>query len=143
MLLLDKSIEKSETVTVWTILSKKDTSSIVSTAVVEVIDCFSASTSVPPSGFMIETPAMPSRADIVAVKRNTIMILIMIFPSLFIPFMLAIAEAILKKTRGTIITNIAFKNKSPNGFTTEASVPNTTPAIPPIVMPISNKLVNL
>jgi len=36
----------------------------------------------------------------------------------------------LKNTNGTIITNIKFKNKSPNGLTSAAYGPNIKPAAP-------------
>jgi hypothetical protein len=66
-----------------------------------------------------------------------------IFPSLFIPPIFARLEAMLKKTSGTMIINNKFKNKSPNGFTTAVFGPKTTPAIPPIRMERSRKMVSL
>jgi hypothetical protein len=45
--------------------------------------------------------------------------------------MLAIDDATLKNTKGTIIVNIKFKNICPKGSNTVAFEPKITPNIPP------------
>jgi hypothetical protein len=52
------------------------------------------------------------------------------------------AVDILRKTNGTISTNIILRKISPIGLTTEAFSPNTIPQIPPITIPMIRQMVN-
>ncbi|CAH0255195.1 hypothetical protein SRABI80_03083 [Peribacillus frigoritolerans] len=102
------------------------------------ISSLMAVVSVPSNGLTMVVPINPMTAAKAAVVRKTRTILPMIFPRRFIPLILAIAEAMLKNTKGTMIVNIRFKNKSPSGCMIEVFSPKTTPAIPPIMMAVSS-----
>ena len=62
----------------------------------------------------------------------------MIFPNLFIFAILEIADEIVRKTSGTTIVNIRFKNISPKGFNTVAFSPKTIPIILPKIIEDNN-----
>ena len=60
--------------------------------------------------------ANPTSTAIIDVKINTPIIVTNILPSLFGCFILEIDVVIVKKMRGTIITNRRFRKMSPKGF---------------------------
>lgn len=71
-------------------------------------------------------------AAMLPVTKNIPIMVEKIFLSRCNSVMLAIAEATLKNTRGTIIIKSKFKKISPKGFKITACGPQTYPVIPPI-----------
>ena len=123
MLSFESNFEKSFTVSKLTVLSaivgsfSSSTSVLAfSTSVSSSNDCFMFS---PSYGFTNLTKyvlAKPINTAIIDVIKNTIIIVIMIFPSLLGVFIFVIDVVIVKKIKGTIITSNRFKNMSPKGF---------------------------
>ena len=129
---LESNPVKSSTLINCTVLSKKFKSVSLATSpsnnsLIDVVSPLSTR-----STKYVDRKPIPTA--ITEVTKNMITVETIIFPSLFGCLTLATASEIVKKTRGTIITNIRFKNKSPNGFTTIASSLNIRPPTAPIIM---------
>ena len=72
------------------------------------------------------------------VAKNTRNTYFRILPNLLISTILATLLLIVKKTSGTTMVYIKFKNISPNGFKTLAFSPKITPKIQPMIIEINS-----
>ena len=75
----------------------------------------------------------PITTDIRVVIMNTPKIVVITLPKRLGCLIFAIDVVIVKNINGTMITNIKFINKSPNGLNTAAFSPYTNPTIAPII----------
>lgn len=84
-----------------------------------------------PTGSMRNKTSSIKIAAIALVMKNTRKTYFNIFPNRFMSTMLATLLLMVKKTRGTTIVYIKFKNTSPNGFKILAFSPRMIPKIQP------------
>ncbi|MNL04661.1 hypothetical protein D3C87_1252360 [compost metagenome] len=91
----------------------------------------------------ILTATMVRMAEISTVARNTIAVIPIMRLSLSEGLIFDMADEMAKKTRGITAVNKRFKNISPMGFSTSTFFPNTSPAILPTAIPVSNQMIPL
>ena len=146
MLFLDNNPEKSFTVSVFTVLCKILVSSFDSSESLLVIssnELFICSPSSVDTSLIGNAEINPIITATIDVIMKTLIIPTIIFPNLLGCVIFAIAVDIFKNTNGTIIINIKFKNKSPNGLSTAAFSLNIIPTIAPIIIANNSIIVDL
>ena len=109
---LEKITEKSGALKMRTIASLKVIAFASITGKLFIIPL----TSTPCRGFKIRAPKYPITQTMTIIQKNTIKEEVVIFFIRLRSSDFVIAERILKKTKGTKITNIKFKKISPKGF---------------------------
>ena len=144
MLSFDSSFVKSFTVSRFTVLSaivNSSASSVVSSSYCNA--CLMLSPSSVSTSFTKYVLANPISTAMIDVTINTPMIVAMILPSLFGVFIFVMDVVIVKKIKGTIITNNRFRNMSPSGFKIAAFSWNMIPMIAPTIIAAKRIIVDL
>ena len=136
-LLLDSNPLKSPTVNVLTVLSKIVNSSLAASGSTKL--ALIASVSDGATRLVLNVVRKPTTNATKLVTKKIQKIVIKTFPNLLPDFILAIDVVIVKKIRGTMITNIILMKISPKGLSTAVFSLKIIPTIAPIII-LANKI---